>query len=43
MKVLLEIVAVQALSLSTLHLPFEARLAVNTVMFAAYKGIPGFD
>jgi hypothetical protein len=43
MKVGLEIVAVKAVLLSALHLPFKTRHAVDAVIFAADKRVPGFD
>lgn len=38
-----EIVAVQAVFFSALHLPFETRNAIDTVIFAADKRVPRFN
>jgi hypothetical protein len=43
MKVRLEIVAIKAMLLSALHLPFETRHAVDAVIFAANKRVPGLN
>ena len=40
MKVRLETVAVKAVLLSALHLPFETRHAIDTVILAADKRVP---